>query len=114
MRPRQLRRRLTLAAFGAVLAGTVLGTGIAKADPMTVEDYAFRNATAICGMIDQQPDIGGLMDVGTRLMQNGLTPEQAATVVVLAVDNVCPRFIPLLQSVASAPPSAPANSLVIT
>lgn len=32
MRPRTLRRRLALAGFGAILAGALLGTGIAKAD----------------------------------------------------------------------------------
>lgn len=32
MRPRILRRRLILAGLGAILAGSIIGTGVAKAD----------------------------------------------------------------------------------
>lgn len=35
MRPRRLRRLLALSTFGAILAGTTLGTGIARADDLS-------------------------------------------------------------------------------
>jgi hypothetical protein len=44
MRPRVLRRRLALAAFGAVLAGALIGTGVAKADSDTDYLQALNNS----------------------------------------------------------------------
>jgi hypothetical protein len=100
VRPRALRRRLTLAAFGAILAGATLGTGIAKADVIT--DYALKDAAGICAMLDQDPNTDGLKAVGAALMADGLTPEQAAAVTVLAVANVCPAHMPVLHPPTTA------------
>lgn len=61
MRPRALRRKILLAGFGAVLAGAMLGTGVAKAD---AHDDAFIAA------LDEQ---GITASSATDLITNGHT-----------------------------------------
>lgn len=53
MRARSLRRRLALAAFGALLAGAMLGTGVAKANP--TNDANFLHALDAQGITYPNP-----------------------------------------------------------
>lgn len=96
MRPRTLRRRLALAAFGAILAGATLGTGIAKADP--IANYAAINAGPICSVLDQFPTIAGVTGIIQRVIEDsGFSPYDAGSVIATAVIAHCPEHLPVLK-----------------
>jgi hypothetical protein len=65
VRPRRLRRTLTLATFGAILAGATIGTGLAKAD------NPVQTATAICVALDRNPTVAEVMRtvIGTKTQE---------------------------------------------
>lgn len=112
MRPRALRRRLTLAAFGAILAGATIGTGIAKADPQ--QNYAAINAGPICSVLDDYPSIAGVTGVLQGVQNDsGFTPYQAGQSVAEAVIGWCPRHLALLKRYIQvyAPDAAPAATV---
>lgn len=90
MRPRVLRRRLGLAFLGAILAGAVLGTGVAKADP--VDDYVLTYAPAVCSTLDKYPTVGGVEGILQVIIQDdGFTPYQAGQIIGRAVIGWCPE-----------------------
>jgi hypothetical protein len=94
----------------ALLAFFVLATWLstqAKADPETVQDYAFRNATSICALLGQDDSDAGITEVAARLFKAGVEPRQAGEVMYLAVHNVCPAFEDELVAWAHTP-STPA------
>lgn len=103
MRPRRLRRLLTLAGVGAVLGGVTLSQcAPAHATPMsylqslndhgiTVTDTtdALTMGYVVCAALDQANG----RDVAAALYRNTdiATPAMAATVVVIAVEQLCPQ-----------------------
>lgn len=103
MRPRRLRRLIWLAALGAVIAGALAGTGIAKAEPQTVGEYADLNATFICSMLDSDPT--GPDDVAEALLARGINGTQAGQVMYLAVHEHCARNEPALMKWATNDPT---------
>lgn len=94
--------RLLVAVLALFVFGTWLSTE-AKAD--TVNDYAFRNATALCALLSQDDSDAGIDTIITILKSHGVTDYQAGEVLGLAVKNVCPRYISRVLDWAT--PSAP-------
>lgn len=114
MRPRQLRRQLTLTFVAVTIIGSALGTGIAKADPVsdtaylsTLDHFAVPYSTegavidaghAICDAFDS-----GLTfrRVGAIAMSSGFTAEDAGHLIGAAVGSYCDQYIPLLRGEAA-------------
>lgn len=96
MRPRVLRRNLGLAFLGAILAGCVLGTGIARAD--SLDDYVAANGPVVCSLLDSEPTVAGVEGVGMALYSKGLTAEQAGEVLVRSVVGFCPDHLPEVKA----------------
>lgn len=84
----------------------------AKAEPQTVEEYAFQNAVAICAVLDRDPNPAGIAEVQAQLASHGIIPLQAEAVIILAVDNVCPRWLPLLQALPPVPVPTPTGGAI--
>jgi hypothetical protein len=81
---------ITLLVASALIGGSIGMAARAHADPESVESYAFRNATAICSMLGQDDSDAGVTAVALKLFAAGVDPKQAGTVLLLAVQNVCP------------------------
>lgn len=92
-----------------IAAGVLIGcagTGAAEADPIQVEpqvaNYARIAAPAICSTLDAYPTLPGVSAVLQGIRDDsGFTTRQAAQVLVLSVENRCPRHIALLQRYAN-------------
>lgn len=92
-RTRRDKRALRLAyLILALLPVAAWASGKAHADPETVNDYAFRNATVICALLGQDHSDAGIEAVVAILEAHGVTPYQSGMVIGLAVKNVCPKF----------------------
>lgn len=98
MRPRALRRRLTLAAFGAIITGATLGTGIAKASP------------DVCGALDSSPSVGTVENLVVAFVNDGWSPEESGELIARVVLTVCPEHGVVLQRFIAA--WAPVGSVV--
>lgn len=85
MRPRQIRRLYTLMASGAILAGSVIGTGIARATP------------DVCTALNASPTVGTVEQLVVGFMGDGLTPGDAGELIAVAVMAQCPQFKPVLE-----------------
>jgi hypothetical protein len=90
MRPRRLRRLYALAGFGAILAGAVLGTGIAKAD------------TNVCASLAVSPTVGTVEQLVMSFMAEGLTAGDSGEVIAITVLARCPEYRPVLERFISA------------
>jgi hypothetical protein len=98
MRPRKLRRLLALAAFGAVLAGTGAGWGIAKADPLT-DVYAARNAERVCATLDEVPSVAGVEGIVVAIMdETGWEGGPAGEVIAISIFAKCPEYVGVLDA----------------
>jgi hypothetical protein len=106
--------------FGPVitllLCSMLIGASIgfmfrAKAEPLTVEEYAFQNAVAICSLLDHDPSASGVAEVESQLAAHGINPVQSEAITILAVNNVCPAHLSLLQ-VLPAPTVVPAGGAI--
>lgn len=86
MRPNRLRRLLILAAFGAIAAGSGIGTGIAKATP---EDTTAK-AVAICDILDNLPYLTTVDFIGSALVADGMTYDAAGDLIRGSVAVFCP------------------------
>lgn len=72
----------------------------AKADGPTVEQYAFANASGVCALLDQDPNVNGVSNIVEQLSGDGFTLDQIADVVTLSVQNVCPTYVALFAELA--------------
>lgn len=98
-----------------ITAGALIGcagVGAAGADPIQVEpqvaNYARTAAPAVCGTLDAYPTLTGVSAVLQGIKDDtGFTMAQSAQVLVLSVENKCPRHLPLLQRYASTYSPAP-------
>lgn len=96
MRPRVLRRRLALAGFGAILAGAVLGTGVAKAD--AVDNYIAIHAANVCQLLDDAPRLTTVSGLFNAIeTDTGWDTDTAARVIVASVGDYCPHNWPVLN-----------------
>jgi hypothetical protein len=105
MRPRALRRRLGLAFLGAILAGCVLGTGVARADGyVDSAEHSYIIAygpTAICPILDQFPSTAGVLGVAQGIVNDGFSPDNAVDIINAAVWEYCPRHWSLLERIGA-------------
>lgn len=95
IRPRSLRRRLTLVGLGALLAAGILAMP-AEAHADTIGDVALANAAGICGLLAHKPTFQGVDEVAAQLLAQGWTEVTTGAVMRVAIDAVCPKFTPLL------------------
>lgn len=87
-----------------VITGSMLTAGIAllaapaKAEPDRVAvAYAAQFAPAVCDTLDDYPTVNGILGIGQAIMDDGLTPSQAGSVVALSVGELCPWHRPLIR-----------------
>lgn len=103
MRPRKLRRLYTFMGFGAILAGSIIGTGLAKADSGDLVTWASDNgytgtaqAVIIRGsLVCADLSMGDTGEQASRdlWLHTGIADLQDARLFVIeAVDNLCPQF----------------------
>lgn len=85
-KPSQFRRLAVLAAFGAILAGAVLGTPVAKASPIDV-----------CASLAASPTVGTVEQLVIGYVNEGLTPGDAGSLIAVNVLGQCPAYVPVLQ-----------------
>lgn len=101
IRPRSLRRWLTLIGLGGLLAAGILAMPAeAHADP-SVGDVALANAAGICGLLTHEPTFQGVDEVAAQLLAQGWTEVTTGAVMRVAIDAVCPKFTPLLLAWAN-------------
>jgi hypothetical protein len=82
--------------FGAIMTYAVYYSIPAHADP--VLNYTAIEAPAICGKLDANPTLQGVTTVIAAVAaDSGFPMMQVARVVVVSVETVCPRHLPLLQ-----------------
>lgn len=103
MRPRKVRRFLLLALFGAIAAGSGLGTGIARAD--VVDVYVTWKAVNICNYFSLHPQVSAVEPMFRAIQADtGFTATDTGTVLVAAVASICPEFLPVLSAYANSTP----------
>lgn len=95
----------------------IVGPGMAAAHadpiPQPVINYAAHNASRVCAALDAAPTFPGISNTLDSIQrETGFNPLYSADVLVLSVDAVCPRHLPLLQNFVNtyAPATAPAAS----
>lgn len=91
---------LWVMAASALLTAAVYYSIPAHADPgeQQVTNYAAWAAPAVCSVIDDYPTLPGVAGVVTAVAKDsGFTLMQAAEVVALAVQSLCPRHIALFD-----------------
>jgi hypothetical protein len=85
-KPSQFRRLAALAAFGAILAGSIIGTPVAKASPIDV-----------CASLAASPTVGTVEQLVIGYVNEGLTPGDAGSLIAVNVLGQCPAYTPVLQ-----------------
>ncbi len=78
--------------IGVTGAGLI---GQARADTGTQ-----RMEWAVCETLSSYPSAAGVAGIGQALEEQGYTSKEAAEIIVVSVDEECPRWMPLLQSIA--------------
>lgn len=87
-------------------AGAIIGAALYYSIPAAGADpdvnYAVVSAPAVCGVLDDYPTFSGIEGVLAGVMRDsGFTAYQAGQVVYLAVEETCPRHLPLLDRFAA-------------
>lgn len=85
-----------LAVVIAPVVAAVVFSPTAQAD--RADDYAARNATKVCAVLDQYPTFDGIIGIGSAIVEKGFTWYEAGTVVGWSIINVCPEYRPLLAA----------------
>jgi hypothetical protein len=114
VRPRSLRRRLTLVGLGGILAAAVVTMPAAKADPLndTQTAYVLAYHSAVCKTITAYPSEAGVAGVLSGVMDDGFGPVDAAEIVNASVAGWCPSWWPLLQAIGDRARAADSNAYV--
>lgn len=100
-RQRQASRRDNLAGWLVLILVAVLGwlaillAGPARAD--VVDRYIVTFGEAVCSTLDKFPSADGVLGIVRAIHQDGLTWEQAGTVMVQSVITYCPDHVPLIE-----------------
>lgn len=116
IRPRSLRRRLTLVGLGGILAAAVVTMPAeAHADPtLSHAQIAYVNTFhgAVCKTITAYPSEAGVAGVLSGVMDDGFGPVDAAEIVNVSVAGFCPQWWPLLQAIGDRARAADSNAYV--
>lgn len=110
IRPRSLRRRLTLVGLGGLL---MLSVGVltlpeAHADNR-VDEYTRDNAGRVCRVLTAYPTFAGIEGIADAIVADGFTYGQAGAIELKSVLALCPEHLPLWQdfiAVYAAPSKA--------
>jgi hypothetical protein len=88
----------TMAALGCAVF--FLSTPQAKAEPIdpVAVAYAAHYADAVCGTLDDFPNLNGILGLISAIRDDGLTAGQAGAAIGLSVAEVCPRHEPILEA----------------
>jgi hypothetical protein len=116
VRPRSLRRRLTLVGLGGLLAAAVVTMPAeAHADPtLSHAQVAYVQAYhgAVCKTITAYPSEAGVAGVLQGVISDGFGPVDAANIVNASVAVYCPQWWPLLQAIGDRARAADSNAYV--
>lgn len=111
-RPRHWRWWWTMPLLIFVgIVGPGLATAHADPIPQPVINYTAHNAGRVCAALDAAPTFPGISNTLDSIQrETGFNPLYSADVLVLSVDAVCPRHLPLLQNFVNtyAPSTSPA------
>lgn len=90
-----------------VTAGLTMFAAPAHADVSDVVIASY--SIPVCATLDRFPSLNGVIGVAAAIAEDGYTYSEAGDIILGAVLNVCPEFIPLLQRFAAVyAPSAAA------
>jgi hypothetical protein len=79
------------------IAGLIIGTALYFSVPGHA-DPAENLALSVCAAIENNPTADTVSKIGTILMGHGLTPREAASLVVASVETYCPAYMPVLAA----------------
>ena len=86
-----------LLGCSALIGAAVYFASPAKAEPDRVSiAYASTFADAVCTTLDEYPNRYGVIGVSEAIRDDGLSMEQAGWVIILSVNEVCPRHVHVL------------------
>lgn len=94
--------------LGSITGTLITATAIYLAAPAKAEPDGASVAVAalygdiICDTLDSYPSMSGIIGIGQALNSEGLTYYQAGQAIYIAVDNSCPRHLPLLHQFAAS------------
>jgi hypothetical protein len=100
-----MRHLLWPSVFGLLFGAAIYYSSTANADPADpqVTRYVTVAAPVVCEVLDEYPTIDGVAGVMRGVMDDsGFTVKQSAMVVVLSVNEQCPKFMPLLREFANS------------
>lgn len=78
----------------------------AKADQLTVEQYAGANGPRVCRVLDAFPTFDGIGGVADAIVNEGFSYYEAGEIEALAVLTFCPAHTDLLRRYAGLPAQA--------
>ena len=90
---------------GLILGYALYGASDARADGQidrAEADYVLTYGYAVCAVIDEFPNVNGVMGVARGIMADGFTADSAVDVINESVYEDCPRHWPLLQAIGRA------------
>jgi hypothetical protein len=90
------------AIVGLILGYALYGASDARADGQldrSEADYVLVYGYAVCAVIDQYPNVGGVLGVAQAIVADGFTQDSAADIINQSVLDDCPRHWPLLQAI---------------
>lgn len=89
-----------MAALGVVVfAASARADGVLQPDE---EVYAIAWAPDICNVIDNRPNLRGVINVAQMVIADGWRPDEAVDIVNASVASTCPEHWPLLVAVGRA------------
>lgn len=92
------------------LVGFILGFAIYYSVPAHADgnidraeaDYINSYGYAVCAVIDEYPNVNGVLGVARGIMSDGFTMDSAVDIINESVYDDCPRHFPLLQAIGRA------------
>ena len=93
-----------LAAAGMLCGLTAIALVIIpRAHADTGTDYGNTYASAICATLDDYPSVAGIIGISRAIVEHDqLTYYQAGEAIATAINQHCPRFIPIAQQMIAA------------
>jgi hypothetical protein len=88
------------------VAGSIIGSALyfsvpANASPQpdpAAANYAYANGAAICDIISKHPTVSGVTTLVIAMNESSpLTPKQVGQALVLAVNDDCQQYLPLIS-----------------
>lgn len=81
-----------IAGTAITVAALAMQPAQAHADPVSDQIH---DAVLVCHMLDNEPTLLGVTHIALNMFAHGLTPDQAADTLQLAVTSFCPGYADL-------------------